>query len=150
MLKRKSGVEVSIAHCPKLMAVALSRGRVGIDCEMPKARRDWQGIADQFFTPEEAAAVACEGEGLFLHYWTMKEAFLKATRGELWADLNALTIEGQQILITNPESAGSQWHFWHREMEGSAVGACMEGDGKWRVEIYHCTVPGTIVRQGRK
>jgi len=137
-------VEASISHCPKLIAVALSGGRVGVDCESHRPGRNWQGIADAYFTEEEAeslrASPVSKAEEQFLRYWTMKEAFVKATRGNLWTDLNTLSFRGSQV-ITNITPITGKWNFWHTTVDDIVVSACSEGIEDPYFQVNWCENP---------
>lgn len=129
-VRRDSGIEVSIAHCPQMVAVTLARNRVGIDCEAAKPNRNWQGIADMFFSAEEAEAIrqapTGEQEELFLCYWTVKEALIKAIRGDIWKDINAVVFQGSEVVVKNPELKNTRWNTWHGVVGGCALAICTE------------------------
>lgn len=72
------GLSVSISHCCRAVAVAVSpEGRVGIDVEC--RRRIGDGLVDRVCTPDEAATVRASADNVmaFLRLWTRKEAVLK-------------------------------------------------------------------------
>ncbi len=54
--------------------------RLGVDLEVPGRDHDAVRLAQRFFTPAEAAAVAAATDPapVFLHLWTAKEAWMKA------------------------------------------------------------------------
>ena len=100
------GIEFSIAHSGEYVLCALSdRGRVGMDTEKvrPIALEDMQ----LSFSEKEWAAITTSEhptERLF-HYWTQKEAVMKADgRGMLIAE--RISIEGNQASVE-----GSTWHL---------------------------------------
>lgn len=69
----------NLSHTAGLCACAVALDReIGVDVEMTGRRTEKLAIARRFFRPEEAAAVEAEPE-LFFDYWTLKEAFIKAT-----------------------------------------------------------------------
>jgi 4'-phosphopantetheinyl transferase len=76
------GLRFNISHTRGFVACTVSRDEVGVDVEASDRRTDFD-IADRFFAPEEARLVkaapperrAC----LFFRFWTLKEAFIKAT-----------------------------------------------------------------------
>lgn len=95
------GPDFNISHCKGLVVCALSRsGRVGIDVEavLPLEEIDHKLV----FTPAECRliAAAASPEALFYHFWTRKEAVIKAdgrgfslspatfeaVRDEVWVD----------------------------------------------------------------
>lgn len=72
------GLSVSISHCRRAVAVAVSaEGRVGIDVEC--RRKVGESLIGRVCTPEEQAAVrsADDPAMAFLQLWTRKEAVLK-------------------------------------------------------------------------
>ena len=98
--------DFSIAHSGEYVLCALSnRGRVGVDTEKvrPIALEDMQ----LSFSEKEWAAITTSEhptERLF-HYWTQKEAIMKADgRGMLIAE--RISIEGNQASVE-----GSTWHL---------------------------------------
>jgi 4'-phosphopantetheinyl transferase len=73
----------NISHTHGLVACAISHGiDLGIDVEASDRAIELD-IADRYFAPEEAALVrsapADQGRCLFFRFWTLKEAFIKAT-----------------------------------------------------------------------
>lgn len=77
-LPEHPGLSVSISHCRRAVAVAVSpEGRVGIDVEC--RRRIGDGLVERVCTAGELAAVhaASDPTMAFLQLWTRKEAVLK-------------------------------------------------------------------------
>jgi 4'-phosphopantetheinyl transferase len=73
----------NMSHTHGLVACAVTFGRkVGVDVETSD-RTTELSIADRYFAPEEAAMVRVapldERRRLFFRFWTLKEAFIKAT-----------------------------------------------------------------------
>lgn len=80
-LPERPHLHVSISHCRRAVAVAVSEcGAVGIDIE--SRRRVSNSLMERVCTPDELAAIreSEDPEGLFLRYWTRKEAVLKCRR----------------------------------------------------------------------
>ncbi len=126
-LRQEFQLELSITHCPEIVAIALGRERLGVDCETLGTTRNWQAIADYFFTPAEADVIRQTGviqqEYLFLRHWTLKEAFIKTMRGTIFGNLNDLTLEnGKVALITTGDI--KQWSIWQAETGNCLVGLC--------------------------
>ena len=73
---------LSRSHGMAAIAVALEVD-VGVDIERLRPMPEYQAIAERFFPPSEAAALAdlplAEREGAFFQRWTRIEAMLKAT-----------------------------------------------------------------------
>ncbi len=79
----KAPVSFSVSHSGKHGLIAIAPGgRLGVDVEEPVARRDLDGLIATLFGPDERAELdALSGESklrLFLDYWTIKEALIKA------------------------------------------------------------------------
>lgn len=76
-------VSFNISHSAPHALIALApEGRIGVDVEMRRARRDIDGIAETVFGGDERRALAStSGDDkvrLFFRLWTMKEALIKA------------------------------------------------------------------------
>ncbi len=73
-----AAIQFNLSHSGSTVVAAFCRSAVGIDIESRGRCKDFIGIADRFFHPSEAAAVARSlDEGEFLRLWTGKEAMLK-------------------------------------------------------------------------
>jgi predicted phage terminase large subunit-like protein len=62
LVERDFRLGISISHCPQLVAVAIGKGRLGLDCEAMGKIRNWQALADHFFT-QEGGSVKAVGMG---------------------------------------------------------------------------------------
>ena len=76
-------ISFNVSHSSPHGLIAFApRGRLGVDVEMRRPGRDFDGIAASVFGPNErAAVVAAWGEDkirLFYRLWTFKEALIKA------------------------------------------------------------------------
>lgn len=74
----------NLSHARSLVACAVAVGDdIGIDVESLDRRPPAEGLAARWFAPEEAACLAATPEAgrteAFLRFWTLKEAFVKAT-----------------------------------------------------------------------
>jgi len=77
------GLRFNISHSGGIAVIALSAHEVGVDVELPRARRS-DDIARRFYTPGENAALFSISDpaaraDAFFRFWTCKEAFLKVT-----------------------------------------------------------------------
>lgn len=75
--------DASWSHSGQGLLMALAQGlRVGIDLEVKRPRPKAQVLANRFFAPEEAAALAALPDAVrepaFVRLWCAKEAVLKA------------------------------------------------------------------------
>jgi 4'-phosphopantetheinyl transferase len=93
----------NLSHTAGLSACAVTLDRdIGVDVEMTGRRVARMEIARRFFAPQEAAAVEAEPERFF-DYWTLKEAYIKATG------------RGLSMPLREAPSLGEQppgWHFF--------------------------------------
>jgi 4'-phosphopantetheinyl transferase len=82
---------------------------VGIDIEINRHVKDLEALAERFFTPEEAQALATvpaeTRDEVFLKFWTAKEAGLKSLGHGIVTGLNTFTLERQahSIRISGPD-----------------------------------------------
>jgi 4'-phosphopantetheinyl transferase len=90
-------VTFNLSHSENLAALAIARARaVGIDVELIRPGRDFQGLAQRFFGLDEARRVAGaparqRAEAFYFH-WTCKEAWLKAHGDGLLVPLDSFQI----------------------------------------------------------
>jgi 4'-phosphopantetheinyl transferase len=109
----------SLAHVRGAVAVALARRPVGIDIERKAALPDMDAIAATAFAPESYKAFdAVAGEvrtEMFYRFWTLGEAFIKATGLGVFQGLDsfAFTPNGPPRLTRVTPGWGSpkRWRF---------------------------------------
>jgi 4'-phosphopantetheinyl transferase len=115
-----AGLRTSISHHRERAAVALccGSGGLGIDLERPRRGCRWASIARRWFTPaEQALLAACEpaqGERLFYRFWTLKEAWVKATGQGLAGNFQAIRAvagEGARWWI-EADTRKDDWQAW--------------------------------------
>jgi 4'-phosphopantetheinyl transferase len=72
-------VSFNVSHSGEvgLIAVADGERRIGVDVEQVRTTTDIEALAERFFHPEEAAAIAGRRDAFF-RCWTKKEAVVKA------------------------------------------------------------------------
>lgn len=128
LFSSRDNIGLSIAHCPRMLAIALGPGRVGVDCEARGRPRNWRGIASAFFTPGEAQAVSAakpeDREAVFLRCWVLKEAYIKAIRGSIFGDLNRLVVDSKLGPIVENSDPLNTWTFRETELLGSLIAVC--------------------------
>ncbi|WP_158300690.1 4'-phosphopantetheinyl transferase superfamily protein [Chromobacterium sp. ATCC 53434] len=135
----------AISHSGERVACALARQPVGLDLETPSPKRSIAQIAEWLFSPDEQEMLrqnAAQAPDLFLHMWTLREAWLKqrgqglsgdAMRALRWLDArpdnaDALTAQlkdgavlalsgavGQFAELALPADAGSSPRHWRSE-----------------------------------
>jgi 4'-phosphopantetheinyl transferase len=106
-----------------LIALGVARGlTLGVDVENILAREISMGIAERFFAPSEAAALARvpreQQQDRFFEYWTFKESYIKARGMGLSIPLDQFSFEFPHErcvrLSIQPKLADdpSRWRFW--------------------------------------
>jgi 4'-phosphopantetheinyl transferase len=113
------GLHFSLAHVRGAVAVALARRPVGIDIERRVPLPGIEAIAKTAFAPESGKALeAVEGEArteMFYRFWTLGEAFIKATGLGVFQGLDtfAFTPYGQPSLtrVTSGFGPSRRWRF---------------------------------------
>ncbi|MDC0361740.1 4'-phosphopantetheinyl transferase superfamily protein [Halioglobus sp.] len=143
-VREVSGIGVSITHCREMIAVAVAtgRGKVGLDCEALGKLRNWQGIAENFFTTMEAdALLRADPEQLesdFIKYWTLKEAFVKANKMSIFGGLNHLTVHSN-LEVKLRRHGRDYWQVWQSTVDNCAIGLCYQGEDCAAPLLIDCT-----------
>ncbi len=102
-----TGLHFSLSHTRGFVACAIAFDDIGLDVETSSRKTDF-GIADQFFAPEEARLVRTtppeQQARLLFRFWTLKEAFIKATGEGLRRPLNSFSFSLDPLRIAfHPE-----------------------------------------------
>lgn len=99
------GLHFSLAHSHKLVVLAITKSRVGVDLEYIHRAIDYKNIAQNFFSKSEYQIFTSLPEALkkegFYNCWTMKEAIRKVYGDE--KILNMIEIEVSFIPGDKPE-----------------------------------------------
>ena len=97
-----SGLRFNISHTREMVACAIAHDEVGVDVEASDRLTDTD-IADCFLAPEEARCVQSTPRDrrtcVFLRFWTLKEAFIKATGEGLRRPLNSFSFTFDPVRI---------------------------------------------------
>jgi 4'-phosphopantetheinyl transferase len=109
----------SLSHTKGLVALAVSsQSEVGIDVEGISERASGLDIARHYFASSEADALKAlppERQGrAFLEYWTLKEAYIKATGLGLSMPLKSFAftlVDPPVIAFESEASEPGEWHF---------------------------------------
>ena len=129
------GIEFNLSHSGRHVLIAFARGQaLGVDVEAVEGRhRSIMAIAQRFFAPEEAAALArldeAERRLAFLRLWTCKEAVLKALGSGLHFGLDRLrfTLDDagapQAVRTVGAGTAVEDWQLQRWEASGETVAA---------------------------
>ncbi len=113
------GLDFNIAHTDGLIAVGLGiNARIGIDAESLQKPRKTE-VAEDFFALTEVSqlhqAPKARQQALFYHFWTLKEAYIKAIGKGLALPLDSFgfDIQDQNIAFSDfsGEEESSDWHF---------------------------------------
>lgn len=132
-----SGLEFNLAHDGTHLACALAwRRQVGIDFVAPDCPCDVDAIAEASYAPAEQADLArldgAERKARFLHFWTLKEAYLKARGGDIAGQLEAISFTqredgGLEVHDTLDKDADDNWGFSVLDVvPGCRVSLCWE------------------------
>jgi 4'-phosphopantetheinyl transferase len=114
-------VEFSISHTRGCVAVALSKRSVGVDVEQRRPMPDMMAVARMAFAREGYDSLAACSEpharmALFYRYWTLGEAFIKATGEGVSQDLTsfAFTEKDPPALtrVSAPWGPQRRWRFY--------------------------------------
>ena len=114
-------VQFNISHARGCVAIALAGCPVGIDVERRRALLDLLAVAQTAFAPEACRALGARSgqaarTALFYRYWTLGEAFIKATGEGIAQGLNsfAFTEEGAPMLMRVSGDWGplGRWRFF--------------------------------------
>lgn len=117
-------ISFNLSHTSGLivLGVALDRA-IGVDVENVREQKAAVEIADQFFAPNEVAALRAlpvdAQERRFFEYWTLKESYIKARGMGLSIPLDRFGFDVEDrgsILLTIDPSLGDRaerWAFWH-------------------------------------
>jgi 4'-phosphopantetheinyl transferase len=109
----------NLSHTRGFVACAVCVGsEIGIDVEALTRRRTGLDIAERFFSPSEVAilrgAPPDQQPDMFFRFWTLKEAFIKATGEGLSRALDSFSFSLDPISISfRPGGADeqTQWQF---------------------------------------
>ncbi len=133
-----AGLNFNISHSRGLIALGISRQRiVGVDVENLTTRQVSDGIAERFFSPDEAAELAsvpaAQRQDRFFEYWTFKESYIKARGMGLSIPLEQFGFhfpdERSVGLRIDPQLGddAERWCFWQfRPTPGYLLAVCAE------------------------
>ena len=124
-------IMLSLSHTNGLLAVALSGGHVGVDCEAKGRSRNWGKIASSFFSKAESKTILGvdneRREETFLRHWVLKEAFVKAHRESIFGSLNSLILESKTAAKIDIGANDTGWHAWLYQEGQCHVALCTTG-----------------------
>lgn len=141
------GKRLSISHCKSLVVTAISTAPLGIDCEVSGRQRNWQTIADNFFSVPEARALSLKSpqdiETSFIQHWVLKEAFIKANRGSIFGDLNTLTVSdgASHVQLDSNFSGDVPWWVWRGNTAQCHLGICANSRTRPALSFFESALP---------
>lgn len=131
-------LQFNVSHTRSLIALAVSReAAVGVDVENVTSRAAPIGIAERFFSREEAAELGSlepdRQQHRFFEYWTLKESYIKARGMGLSIPLDKFTFsypsDATVVLETDADldDAPQRWMFWQLQPDPDYLLAlCLE------------------------
>ncbi len=137
----KTDIQFNVSHSEGLALYSFTRGHeVGVDIEYMREISEMEQIVERFFSVRDrvffGTLPASEKQYPFFHWWTRKEAFVKATGEGLSSPLDtfdAALAEGKSVgslgILGEPRE-GKRWSTWDvtpaEEFAGAVV---VEGRG---------------------
>lgn len=124
ILSPASTLDFSISHARGVVAVAAAQRPVGVDVEPLRTFEGMDGMSDLALSPQEQASLQGAPDALrptlFLRYWTLKEALLKAAGAGFSIAPNLLTLDigpAPAALSVPPELGDpAQWQLMASEL----------------------------------
>lgn len=110
----------SVSHTRELVAVAIAHCRVGVDVEAMRMLPELLQVARMQFAPEmlnelETAETSAKRIALFYRFWTLGEAFIKATGEGITQGLKSFAFSGygDPVLtrVSDPWGPRSRWRL---------------------------------------
>lgn len=107
------GLDFNYSHSHDLWMIGFTnKGRIGVDIESMNQERDFQSLADRFFSKRESQVLK-EIDNMrlkreiFLKMWTAKESLVKALGVGLKNQINVIEVDpGSGEIISLPEAFG--------------------------------------------
>lgn len=156
---RDRRLSFNIAHTHSLIVLGVADGRaLGVDVENLRNRDASPEIAERFFAPTEAAALASLPAGRrrdrFYEYWTFKEAYIKARGMGLSIPLDKFSFhyprnDAVEIVI-HPDLADDpgKWQFWQIRFDADyLVAVCADRRDSRSMTV---SVKETVPLQGER
>lgn len=140
----------SLSHSGECALMAVARGReVGVDVEVRKANLDCLKLAERFFAPAEARAMATldvdAQQRLFYRLWTAKEAYLKGRGVGLSFGLERFEIlfegesSGAHVRLRDSGTVDQAWRIQSLSLPDGLAGAVAVAGGDWDLHRYDAT-----------
>jgi 4'-phosphopantetheinyl transferase len=135
----RGDLRFNMSHSGELALYAVAAGRdVGVDVECTGREFDFDGIAERFFSPAEAAEIQALAAGqraqAFFNCWTRKEAYIKARGLGLFLELDSFSVStavlthGEAVAVRLPPDAERRWSVVNVDPgRGYAAAVAVEG-----------------------
>jgi 4'-phosphopantetheinyl transferase len=138
----------NLSHTAGLALLAIGRGRaIGVDVEALDRRAPSAGLIERALNAREASRVTRAGPeggtGVFLGYWTVKEAYAKALGVGLALDFREVGVKGRfdRPCLDLPEGSG-EWRVRRPSLRQGFVGAVVADGGPWRMRLRELRLTG--------
>lgn len=149
LLAEEAGLHFNVSHSGDVALFGITtRCELGIDIEWIHDIPNLEGIADRFFSPEEATDLAAVENSLriesFFACWTRKEAYIKATGEGLQTSLESFRVTlrpnepARLVHIAGDTSEASMWSICHLSPAPGYVGALAFRDTRRIVRASSC------------
>lgn len=139
-------LKFNLAHCRDLILYGFClNADVGVDLECIRPIVDAPGIASRFFSQGENKVLLDTPEEqrteLFLSYWTLKEAYIKAVGQGLSYPLDKFEVslpetEAPSIFTSHDKIGDTIWSLFSLSPESGCVAAVAARGKNWR--LIHC------------
>jgi 4'-phosphopantetheinyl transferase len=135
------GISFNLSHTRSLIVLGITRDHaLGVDTENIRTRPAPVEVANSHFSPAEAAALLALPKRMqherFFHYWTLKEAYIKARGMGLSIPLDQFSFRFPQDrhlgISFDPRlnDKPSRWRFWQLQVAADyLVAVCVERSG---------------------
>jgi 4'-phosphopantetheinyl transferase len=146
-----AGLGFNLSHSGDTVVIAVARGlSLGVDVEELRSRVRTGALARRFFDASESHIVESLPEGAerhraFFHFWTSKEAVLKATGSGLTVPVRTVVVSADPdaaprvLRIGGDRRAAETWSLWRFEQAGAfmaTVAARGAADHRLRVRRF--------------
>lgn len=143
-----AGVDLTfnLSHSEGIAVCAIARGAaVGVDVEPSIRSADHLGVGERFFAAPEFADVArrdtADVARTFVHYWTLKESYIKACGGGLSIALDTFAFTPPEVIppairFLGRDDDPSHWQFFAGDIGGAfRIAAALHTPSPMRVRI---------------
>ncbi|MBI3229967.1 MAG: 4'-phosphopantetheinyl transferase superfamily protein [Burkholderiales bacterium] len=133
-------IAFNLSHTRGLVVLAVSQAQpLGVDVENFQTREAPLEVAQGYFSPTEVAALTslplAAQQERFFHYWTLKEAYIKAESKGLSLPLEQFSMlfasDNEVEIAFHDLPASSGWHFWLMQAcPGFLTALCVQSEAR--------------------